>query len=102
MFGIDKAWNELHQGARLRVPGVFKYTIKYVSPTLLLAMLGWWFVTEWWSMITMKDVPAENIPYVLGIRLALLGLLIVMLVLVYIAWKKKRRRGTADGWEVQS
>jgi len=96
VFGIDKAWKELHEGASLKVPIVFKYIIKYVSPTLLLAMLGWWFATEWWSVITMKDVPSENIPYVLGLRLLLLGLFVLLLVLVYVAWKRKRMTARSE------
>jgi SNF family Na+-dependent transporter len=93
VFGIDRAWDELHTGSRLRVPRIFKFVIRYVSPTLLIAMLTWWFISEWWSVITMEGVPPENLPYILGIRLVLVGVFILLAVLVYVAWK--RRRNTA-------
>jgi len=90
IFGIDKAWDELHQGCRLRVPKIFKFIIKYVSPTLLLAMLIWWFSTEWWSVITMEGVPSENVPYVLGIRLVLIAVILILVVMVYYAWRRRK------------
>ncbi|MFQ6007700.1 MAG: hypothetical protein ACE5K8_01990 [Candidatus Zixiibacteriota bacterium] len=90
VFGIGRAWDEVHKGGHIRIPGVFKYIIKYVSPTILVAMFGWWLVSEWWSVITMKGIPAENGPYVLGIRLVLLALLVILIVLVYFAWKGRK------------
>ncbi|MCB2202113.1 sodium-dependent transporter [bacterium] len=89
VFGIDRAWDELHCGCRMRVPNIFKFIIKYVSPTLLIAMLIWWFTTSWWDVITMKDVPSENIPYVLGIRLVLVGLIVTIGIMVWLAWRKR-------------
>ncbi len=100
VFGIDRAWDEMHQGARLKVPRIFKFIIKYVTPTFLLAILGYWFFTDWWSLITMKDVPSENIPYILGIRLLLLGLLLLFVFLVWKAWHK-REPGQSPGKEAE-
>ncbi|MBD3403296.1 sodium:calcium symporter [candidate division GN15 bacterium] len=92
VFGMDRAWEELHRGSRLRVPRIFKFVIKYISPSLLVAMLIWWFVTDWWDVITMVNVPDENVPYVLGIRLVLIGIILTLCVLVWKAW-----RGRPDG-----
>ncbi len=89
IFGIDKAWNELHQGSRVRLPRIFKFIIKYVTPACLLTLLGWWFYCDWWKVITMADVPPENVPYILGIRLVLLLILIVLTILVFMAWRKR-------------
>jgi len=90
VFGIDKAWDELHHGSRIKVPRIYRYIIKYITPTSLIVLLVWWFKEEWWNVITMKGVPDENVPYVLGIRLVLLGILLLLSVLVWMAW---RRRG---------
>ncbi|MDX9858947.1 MAG: sodium-dependent transporter [candidate division Zixibacteria bacterium] len=89
VFGIDKAWDELHCGCRMRVPRIFRYIIKYVSPTLLIAMLIWWLATDWWAVITMDGVPDQNVPYVLGIRLILLALIATIAVLVWVAWRRR-------------
>ena len=48
VFGIDKGWKELNSGADIKVPGIFKPIIKYVTPLLLLFV----FVA---SLITPKD-----------------------------------------------
>jgi NSS family neurotransmitter:Na+ symporter len=90
VFGIDKAWDELHHGGQLRVPRVFRYIIKYVSPTLLLGMIGWWMYDQWWDAITMKGVPSENVPYVLGIRLVVLACVAATVVFIHYAWKGRK------------
>ena len=46
IFGINRAWEEVHHGADMRIPGVYKYIIKYVTPLFLLAVLGAWFFQE--------------------------------------------------------
>ncbi len=38
VFGIDKGWDEITQGADIKLPKLFKPIIKYVTPTLLLAI----------------------------------------------------------------
>ncbi len=97
IFGIDKTWNEMEAGARLRVPRFFRFVIKYITPVLLLAILGTWLFESWIPLIVMKDVPAENVPYVLGTRLLLVALIIILCIMVRIAW---RRRGRETGQEV--
>jgi hypothetical protein len=37
----------------------------------------------------MKDVASANVPYILGIRLVLLAVIVILLVMVYRAWKKR-------------
>ncbi|UCF67206.1 MAG: sodium-dependent transporter [Acidobacteriota bacterium] len=39
IFGIDKGWDELHHGAHIRIPRLFKLTMKWVTPPLLIAVL---------------------------------------------------------------
>ena len=36
VYGIDRGWRELHEGASIRVPPIFKFIMKYVSPTYLI------------------------------------------------------------------
>jgi hypothetical protein len=36
VFGITNGWNEINSGADIRVPSIYKYIIKYVTPALLL------------------------------------------------------------------
>ena len=41
IFGIDRGWAEIEKGADLKLPGFYKYVIKYVTPLfILLVLLG--------------------------------------------------------------
>ncbi len=91
VFGMNKAWDEIHQGADMRVPGIYKFIIKYVTPLFLLIILGMWLWQEWIPIILMKNVLAADRPFILGTRLGILVMLAVLGVLVKIAWSKKRK-----------
>ncbi len=43
IFGADRVWKEMHEGALLRVPRFFYYCAKYVTPLFLIAILGTWY-----------------------------------------------------------
>jgi SNF family Na+-dependent transporter len=42
IFGMKAGWDEINQGADIKVPVIFKYVIKYVTPLLL----GWVFINS--------------------------------------------------------
>nr|HPN73123.1 sodium:calcium symporter [Candidatus Omnitrophota bacterium] len=92
VFGINKAWEEVHHGADLRIPGIYKYVMKYVTPVFLIAVLLFWFFQKngWLSVIRMTNVPDADRPYVLATRMALLLVLTLLAVMVKIAWKKRK------------
>lgn len=49
-FGIDKGWDEITRGADMKVPLIFKFVIKYVTPVFIsLIFIGALFKpsTEW-------------------------------------------------------
>lgn len=90
VFGMDKAWDEIHKGADMRVPVVYKFIIKYVTPAFLLVILGFWFWQEWLPVIFMSNVPAENRPYIVFTRIVLACLFIVLGFLVRQAWRGRK------------
>jgi len=92
IFGIDKAWDEMHHGAMLRIPKIYKFIIKYVTPLFLLLILGFWFVQDGIPVITMKNIAPSARPFILGTRIALIAIFAVLCVLVKIAWRKRRIR----------
>ncbi len=51
VYGIDKGWKEINEGADMKVPHIYKYIIKYVTPVFLLCVfLGSMFTpvgNEW-------------------------------------------------------
>ena len=88
-FGIDKAWEEMHRGAQLAIPGFYKWIIKYITPTFLLVILISWFFQEGLSIVLMRGIAPADTIYVLLTRAGLLLLLIILAVMVRIALKKK-------------
>jgi hypothetical protein len=36
IFGMDKGWDEIHSGADMRVPTIYRFIIKYITPVFLL------------------------------------------------------------------
>jgi hypothetical protein len=90
VFGIDKAWEEIHHGADLNVPRVYKFIIKYITPLFLLIILTWWIIQEWLPMILMSNVTEVNRVYILGTRIALLVLFAVIALLVKFVWRKRK------------
>ncbi|MEJ8758078.1 sodium-dependent transporter [Pontibacter sp. H259] len=47
VFGMDKGWREINSGADIKVPSIYRFIIKYVTPLLLI----WVFVG---SLVTPK------------------------------------------------
>ena len=39
IFGIDVGWDEIHHGAQIRIPRIFRFIMKYVAPVYLLIVL---------------------------------------------------------------
>ncbi len=87
VFGIDRAWKEIHHGADIRIPWIFRIVIKYITPSFLLFLLGAWTYQLAIPTLKMEGVPPENLPWVLGTRLILLLIFITMILLVYLAWR---------------
>jgi len=48
IFGMTKGWQEINSGADIKVPGIYKYIIKFITPLLLL----WVFIG---SLVTPKN-----------------------------------------------
>lgn len=46
IFGIDNAWKEMHHGAELRIPRIFRWIIQFVTPIYLIALLRFWGIQE--------------------------------------------------------
>jgi hypothetical protein len=84
VFGMEKGWAEINQGADLRIPSVYRFIIKYVTPVILLGV----FVGSLPAIYDKITQPANA--YVVGARLLLLALYIAISLAVYAAYKKRR------------
>ncbi|MDD5270649.1 MAG: sodium-dependent transporter [Candidatus Omnitrophica bacterium] len=94
VFGMDKAWEEMHHGAELRIPGAYKFIMRYITPLFLLVILGSYVLSDSGRQrILMANVAEADKPYILGTRLMLLGIIAVIALMVRNAWKKKGGAG---------
>jgi hypothetical protein len=93
VFGMERAWTQLHAGSDITIPRIYRFIIKYITPVFLLVILGAWFYQSGWDVIWMKNVPPENFWTVLGTRAMLAALFIALAVMVKILWRRRRRAG---------
>ena len=92
VFGIDKAWEQMHHGAMMRIPKAYKFIIKYITPLFLLFILSFWFIQHGLPTIMMKGVEPQNRPFILGTRLGLLLIFTTLCIMVKIAWRKRKMK----------
>ena len=100
-FGIDKGWKEIHFGARMRLPVLFKFVMRWCTPVFLFVILFSWLVTDGWKTILMiKQVDGvwqrlydgEAFYWVLATRICLLAVFAATCLLVKVAWKADKHR----------
>jgi SNF family Na+-dependent transporter len=107
VFKIKKGWQEMHKGADLRVPKIFKFILTYITPVYLLVLLGYWFVTDAVKNFRMTDpgnehhMEASHHIYLWGARALIVALFAVMGLLIRKAWKNKRL-AAAEGAEAKT
>ncbi len=92
IWGIDKAWKELNKGSDIKIPIIFKYVIKYVTPIYLILILVFWTIDGAIPTLLMENAEPENIPYLWGARGLLLAIFVGLLLMVRVAWQKKKRK----------
>lgn len=83
VFGMEKGWAEINAGADIRVPLVFKYVIKYVTPVILLVVFVGSLPSIWATI--MKPMTFQ----VALARGLMLGMFLGLAALVHFADKKK-------------
>ncbi len=106
VFGIDKGWTEITTGADIKVPSVYKFIIKFITP-IFLGVVFFSSLPGVWKKITNVDIyekinnttnPIEieklndTLVFVNGSRLLLLSLFIGICYLVYVAYKNQLKK----------
>jgi len=89
VFGIDKAWTELHAGSDITIPRFYRFIIRYVTPLLLLVILGAYTVINGIPQMTLKGMDKSCVPTVILTRIVVALLFILLCLMVWLAWKKR-------------
>ncbi|MCK6601926.1 MAG: sodium:calcium symporter [Bacteroidetes bacterium] len=98
VFGIDKAWAEINQGAAMKIPKVFYFIMKYITPTFLIVLLGAWIYNSAWDILIYEksagggSVNPENIGVVTAARVFIVGFILLFAYLIYLAWKQHAKK----------
>jgi len=75
----------------MKVPRVFKFVLKYITPVYMLVVLGAWTYQEAISKFLMKGEEKSRHPYLWGARAMFVGLILLTVLMVWLAWRKKKR-----------
>lgn len=98
VFRPENAWREIHDGADIRIPNVFRFIMTYVTPLYLFVILTWWAVTDALPILRLEraagggPVAPETIPYIIAARGIMLAFVIGFLLLIRLAWQKNHRQ----------
>jgi SNF family Na+-dependent transporter len=96
VFGMDKAWLEIHHGADITVPKIYKFIIKYVTPLFLLVILGCWVAQEGLPTFVLKGVADADKPFVFGTRIGLIIFFLLLALLVKISWSRRYKKAEKE------
>jgi len=73
----------------LRIPRIFRFILKYVTPVYLLGLLAFWSIQDGLPILLMKGRSGTDVPYLWGARLMMLAILFAGVVLVAVALKRE-------------
>jgi len=83
-----KGWLELHKGAKIRIPVVYRYILKYVTPTALIVILISWIIDSGYDRIMMTNYDPSIRSSILTVRILLVSIAVGFNLLIAHAWKK--------------
>jgi SNF family Na+-dependent transporter len=99
VMGIEKGWQEVHKGAAVRIPNIYKFVIKYLCPFYLLSIFSLWILLNvfGWNPSSGEFKPTGYVTDLIGqhpnsvARLSL-GLIAVLIVFFVITTAAAGRR----------
>ena len=90
IFRIDRGWEELNRGATTKVPKIFFYIIKYITPLFLFIILVTWFYQNAIDVLFMKNIAPSDKLYIWGARIMMATIFIGLAYLVRKSWRMKK------------
>lgn len=95
IFGGENAWKEIHKGCDMKIPRVFYYIMRYITPLYICVLLFAWGVQDGWGILVMQNVPVENRPYIWACRV---GMLSVTAIFLHFIWKRFKDEDNDSYW----
>lgn len=88
-FGIEKGWKEAHMGAQIRIPGFYKFIMKYVTPVYLLVV----FIAFCWQNLGSWVKSVADEPLRQGAIGLILATALILVICTWIGTKRWRAAG---------
>ncbi len=85
LFKPELAWEEINRGGLFKVPKIYFYVLRYVTPVLLFVILSTWTVTVLPSKLLVTDVQ------IWVARFVMILTFIVLFFLVYISSRRNEK-----------
>jgi len=85
IFGPDKAWEEINKGADIKIPKIFYFILKYVTPLILIVIFIAWIFQNFGTVLK-EPSPGKWIA-----RMFLFLFFVFTCIMVRIAFKKEKR-----------
>ncbi len=82
-FGGKRAWEEINRGGLFKVPKIYYYILRFVTPVILFVILATWTVNTLPSILVTSDVQ------VWIARFVMLFILALLLFMVFLANRRK-------------
>jgi SNF family Na+-dependent transporter len=90
IFGVDKVYEEAHKGSLIKIPKIFKFVIKYVSPSYLLIVFISWLYQKLPSYIqTLQTNTTARFTFFFVVLLSIFFILLI--VQANRNWKKENQ-----------
>jgi SNF family Na+-dependent transporter len=90
IFGSKKAWEEMNEGADFRIPKIFLFIMKYITPVILFAIMLWWMIEDAIPILLLTNTDSDRVPYIWGARALLIFISVLVVIMIKRAWEKKR------------
>ncbi len=88
VFGIERGWKEIHDGASIRIPPIYKFIMKYVAPTYLIIVFVGFTVQNFRGALAASWANT-------GSRMGIITILAISAFLLVVTWMGDRRMKAA-------
>ncbi|MBT5872104.1 MAG: sodium-dependent transporter [Candidatus Latescibacteria bacterium] len=96
IFGMENAWKEITEGAAIHIPRIFFYIIKYVTPALLIILLGIWVWQAGLDIFLLRNANPDDLPFLWAARALICSLVVIGVILVAVVSKRWQRSPVAQ------
>lgn len=86
VYGSDKAWEEMNAGGDFKIPRVFYFIMKFITPLVLFVIMIWWLINDAIPILLLSNAQPENVPYIWGSRLLMFIIALLIILMVKKAW----------------